>query len=426
MTRSGSNPRKGAGDRSSAPVSRRAGSVGRSSLWSDDEAGTAGSRSPAPADRSERHRSTRQHARAAPPERRRGAFGSFVHRHGWRAYAVPVLIAATVLFVLQLGRTSSAAPVASSAAAGAAVTAATAVGVTPAVRTAPQAPGMTSAPTSNPVARPPAPTAGPSTPPSPTGTSGSSSPAAPVVPATSGVGTTVVTSPSMPAAIGAGAAAAAALPAGQSFVAKGKGTWHLVKGTSPVMGSGGTRYTFTIEVEDGIEDAAADQDFAALVDAALADRRSWIGSGQFQLQRVDAGTPSFRISLTSQLTVRNNTLCGWDIHYEASCYARDVRRVAINDARWARGAMSFDGDRAAYRIYAVNHEVGHALGFSHRPCPVAGGPAPVMMQQSWSTADNDLALLNPQLIPMDGKVCRPNSYPYPSGPGTAVAVPVGG
>jgi hypothetical protein len=220
--------------------------------------------------------------------------------------------------------------------------------------------------------------------------------------------------------------AAAALPPGATFVAQGAGTWHLVKGTSPVMGAGGTKYTFTIEVEDGIEEAAADQVFASTVDAALADSRSWIGSGQFQLQRIDTGTPSFRISLTSQLTVRTNTLCGWEIHEEASCYARDVRRVAINNARWTRGAVSFGGDLAAYRVYAVNHEVGHALGFVHRPCPTNGGPAPVMMQQSWSTADNDLAPLNPQLIPMDGKVCKFNPYPFPASPGVAGATAAGG
>ena len=49
-----------------------------------------------------------------------------------------------------------------------------------------------------------------------------------------------------------------------------------------------------------------------------------------------------------------------------------------------------------------------------------------MMQQSWSTANNDLAPLNPELIPMDGKVCKFNPYPYPSGPGAAGVVPAGG
>ncbi len=170
-----------------------------------------------------------------------------------------------------------------------------------------------------------------------------------------------------------------------------------------------------MEVEDGIENAQADQDFASLVDHILADPRSWIGHGAVTLQRVAAGTPSFRISLTSQLTVRGDALCGWEIPYEASCYARTVKRVAINDARWARGAVSFNGDRGSYRVYAINHEVGHALGYAHQPCAANGGLAPVMMQQSWSTANNDLAPLNPQLIPMDGKVCKFNPYPYPLG-----------
>ena len=213
----------------------------------------------------------------------------------------------------------------------------------------------------------------------------------------------------------------AALPRGETFVARGKGAWHVVKGTSVAMGSGPTRYTFTIEVEDGIESAVADTAFAHAVEAALADRRSWIGSGKITLQRVDSGIPSFRISLTSQMTVRQDSLCGWQIQYEASCYARGVKRVAINDARWTRGAVSFHGDLASYRVYAVNHEVGHALGNFHQPCAVNGGLAPVMMQQSWSTADDDLSPLNPQLIPMDGRVCRPNPYPFPLGPFGSVA-----
>ena len=47
--------------------------------------------------------------------------------------------------------------------------------------------------------------------------------------------------------------------------------------------------------------------------------------------------------------------------------------------------------------------------------------APVMMQQSWSTADDDLTLLNPQLIPADGKVCVANPYPFPDAAPTSAA-----
>ena len=187
---------------------------------------------------------------------------------------------------------------------------------------------------------------------------------------------------------------------------------------------GGQAYTYTIEVEDGLQSADADQAFAAAVDATLADPRSRTGGGQVTLQRVDSADPSFRISLTSQMTVRSPQLCGWDIPLEASCFNKQAGRVLINDARWSRGAVAYDTDIDSYRSYAVNHEVGHALGFSHQPCPDNGGPAPVMMQQSWSTANDDLTVLNPQLIPADGKVCLPNPYPFPdAAPASTASAP---
>ena len=39
-----------------------------------------------------------------------------------------------------------------------------------------------------------------------------------------------------------------------------------------------------------------------------------------------------------------------------------------------------------------------------------------MMQQSWSTSDDDLSLLDPQTIPRDGNVCVANPYPFPARP----------
>ncbi len=215
--------------------------------------------------------------------------------------------------------------------------------------------------------------------------------------------------------------AAGALPAGDPFTPAGTDSWHVVPGTSPTVGTGERALTYTVEVEDGLP-ADLDQQFAQKVDATLADPRSWIGDGQVSFTRIDSGDPDIRISLTSQLTIRAPANCGWDIPLEASCFNGWMDRVLINDARWARGAMSYNGDLDAYRAYAVNHEVGHALGNRHQPCPANGAPAPIMMQQSWSTSDNDLAMLDPQTIPPDGNVCVANPYPFPDN--TAVPGPV--
>lgn len=407
MTRPGNDPHRPRGGRPNDPRpprplppldsrGRPLPPVGRSTLWDDDPAGPPPGPQPLKASWDPVDRAPRPTTRTRPTRtgRRRSAVGWFVHRYGWRAYAIPVLIALTVLVIVQVGRP----PVS---------TAAASSGVTSSVTTVISGSTTTQLVTITP------------TPSTPGG-----------VPAVGGAGSaTTAPSPSTSSSGSQGPIpngsyqnlTAAALPPGAVFTAKGKDTWHLAKGTTAPMGSGGTRFTYSIQVEDGIGDSQSDQDFAALVDHTLADPRSWIGSGKYTLQRVDTGTPSFTVSLTSQMTVRETSLCGWEIQFEASCYNRDQRRVAINDARWTRGAVSANGDLGLYRVYAINHEVGHALGYMHQPCAIDGGLAPVMMQQSWSTANNDLAPLNPQLIPMNGKVCKFNPFPYPLASATGSA-----
>lgn len=218
--------------------------------------------------------------------------------------------------------------------------------------------------------------------------------------------------------------AAGTLPDGPAFAESGPGTYHVVPGTTPAHGTGARVYTYAVDVEDGIESPEADAEFAGAVDAALSDQRSWVGGGEFTLSRVDTGTPSFRVTLASQMTIR--TMCGFDIPLESSCFNGSAGRVMINVARWTRGAETYGGDLADYRVYAINHEVGHALGFGHEPCKANGDPAPVMMQQSWSVSNDQLNFLNPQLIPRNGAVCAPNPYPFPDQPaGPAAAAAAG-
>ena len=73
-----------------------------------------------------------------------------------------------------------------------------------------------------------------------------------------------------------------------------------------------------------------------------------------------------------------------------------LKAVALNSGRWLEGTDSWPGPLDDFRRYAVNHEVGHAIGHGHVSCTGAGQPAPVMMQQSKG---------------LEG--CLPNGWPFP-------------
>ena len=185
-----------------------------------------------------------------------------------------------------------------------------------------------------------------------------------------------------------------ALPAGAAYTERGAGTFHVVPGSSAVAGTG-DRYTYTVEVEDGVT-GVDENAFGQTVQTVLADKRSWVS-----LQRVDSGPVSWRVTLTSSMTVREK--CGYEIQVETSCWSPTDRRVYLNISRWVRGDVAYIGDIDAYRTYMVNHENGHALGHEHVTTCLAGGFAPVMMQQTITTTATD------------GTICQPNPWPNPPG-----------
>ena len=211
------------------------------------------------------------------------------------------------------------------------------------------------------------------------------------------------------------------LPAGGPFTEAGAKTWHVVPGITPQVGQGTTKnFTYTVEVEDGLDTTGfgGDEGFARMVDETLANPKSWTHNPQFAFTRIDAGAgpPDFRVSLTSPLTIREG--CGYDIQLEASCYnpayLGDQPRVFINEARWVRGAVPFQGDIGSYRQYLINHEVGHAIGYQrHESCIENGALAPIMMQQTFSTSNDDAARFDPETVRSDGLTCRFNPWPYP-------------
>jgi hypothetical protein len=183
----------------------------------------------------------------------------------------------------------------------------------------------------------------------------------------------------------------------ETYVEQGAGSLSVVDGTSPVLGTGGPLQRFVVETEDGIAvDGAA---FAQAVEETLADPRSWGNGGRLSFQRVgaaeaSAGQYDFRVSLVSPGSME--TYCpGVGTGGYTSC--RYGERAVINLARWATAVPDYDGDVATYRLYVVNHEVGHALGNrAHPPCPGPGQLAPVMQQQT---------------LGLNG--CAKNPWPYP-------------
>jgi hypothetical protein len=189
------------------------------------------------------------------------------------------------------------------------------------------------------------------------------------------------------------------LPPGPVYTNQGSGTFRVLPGSSAVIGKGQLR-RFDIQVENGVQ-GVDEKQFATVVMQALGDRRSWTATGQVALQRVSSGPVSFHVSLSSAMTVR--ALCGYSLPVETSCYDGGDSRVVLNVARWVRGAKIYASDLATYRIYAVNHEVGHALGHNHAHGCLADGLAPVMMQQTIGTRT------------ASGQICEANPWPFPPG-----------
>ena len=156
-----------------------------------------------------------------------------------------------------------------------------------------------------------------------------------------------------------------------------------VTGTGPVV-------TYTVEVEDAVGYSA--EELARIVDETLADPRSWTADGAVAFQRV-ASDGQVRIVLATPGTV--DELClPLQTNGLYSCHQGGT--VALNSNRWLNGTDEWPGPLVEFRHYAVNHEVGHAIGHGHEYCGGAGQPAPVMMQQSKG---------------LEG--CLPNGWPFP-------------
>ena len=186
-------------------------------------------------------------------------------------------------------------------------------------------------------------------------------------------------------------------PAPPTPVRAGAGTFTFASGAGPIAGPVGPELHYRVGVEDGVGVEVGA--FADAVEAILGDSRGWTAGGTLRLQRVDGSAPAqFTVYLASPVT--SETMCREDwleTDGYTNCRLGDGR-VVINSARWLTAVPDYGAPLDIYQAYAVNHEVGHQLGYGHETCPGPGQPAPVMQQQTLGLAG-----------------CVANSWPYLDG-----------
>ena len=152
-------------------------------------------------------------------------------------------------------------------------------------------------------------------------------------------------------------------------------TFFFAPGYGPVLGTAGTLRRFKVAVEKGLGQGNGG-DFADEIDRTLGDPRSWIAGRQFRLQRVPASAASeFTVYLASAKSSERMCNAG-GLKTDGFTSCRLPGQVIINQDRWQDAVPDYDASLATYRAYAINHEVGHQLGYGHEACPAKGRPAP--------------------------------------------------
>lgn len=182
----------------------------------------------------------------------------------------------------------------------------------------------------------------------------------------------------------------------QSVPQKGSGVFVFKNTEGAVLGTAGTLKRFRVAVEEGTGSSIAV--FAAVVDQVLGHQKGWTAGREWRFQRVPENAVfDFTIFLASPTTSEQMCLAGGVYTWKyTSCRLRG--QVVINLGRWVDAVSKYHAPLDEYRAYALNHEVGHELGFGHEACVAPGRPAPVMQQQT-----------------LDLRGCIANGWPYLDG-----------
>ena len=124
---------------------------------------------------------------------------------------------------------------------------------------------------------------------------------------------------------------------------------------------------YKVSVDDDIK--RSQKNFEKTVHSILSDKRSW--KINFVL---DSNNFDFEIILAPAKKVER--ICNFK---GLSCADMYAQKIYINNYRWTKGAKLSQLSLKDYRIYLINHEVGHILGLGHAK-PIKGRKVPVMNQ----------------------------------------------
>jgi hypothetical protein len=163
----------------------------------------------------------------------------------------------------------------------------------------------------------------------------------------------------------------------------GQGTISVVRVPGPASTTTGRVVRYTVEIEGGLGVDAAK--VAGTVRSVLLDRRGWQPKDHVRFVNVSPAQAARGAKVDIRITLASPALTDrlclpLRTMSQVSCW--NGTRSVLNLRRWMTGDDSYGHDVSRYRVYQVNHEVGHGLGHGHRSCPGAGRRAPVMVQQT--------------------------------------------
>ena len=141
-----------------------------------------------------------------------------------------------------------------------------------------------------------------------------------------------------------------------------------------------SKFNYGIKIEPSLNlDSSCIKNLLFLI---LNDEKGWINITERSFNHTSVEESDFvYIFATPEKT---DELC-YPLETNGIYSCRNEREIVINNFRWQNGAADFLKDIEMYRLYLINHETGHILGWGHTDCPKEGAIAPLMMQQSKGT-----------------------------------------